>query len=177
MESEKIVTFATLEKVGYHDLAEKFKELGIAGVWSAGKKKVDLINKALAELAKIKELEGIKKDSTPTVGDEDKSKLDEDKSKLDEEEALDIAKKAQDKKIKVAAKAKAKAEKEASEALINIPKIEDYVEKINRVDANLLNNIAGHRAALLKKKSQYVKQFKELFGVNWETYERTLIDE
>ena len=170
MESEKIVTFATLEKVGYHDLAEKFKELGIAGVWSAGKKKVDLINKALAELAKIKELEGIKKDSPPTVGDEDKSKL-------DEEEALDIAKKAQDKKIKVAAKAKAKAEKEASEALINIPKIEDYVEKINRVDANLLNNIAGHRAALLKKKSQYVKQFKELFGVNWETYERTLIDE
>ncbi len=174
MESDKIITFEVLNKVNYQDFKKKFEEMGISEHYVAGKKKVNLINIALEKLAEIKEKEDIKRDGIPEKSVEEVAK------EIETEEVTGEVKEAKEKQAKkeeAAAKAKAKAEKENREALENIPKIEDYVAKINRVDMNLLNNIKGHRQLLLNKKAEYCKQFKKHFRIDWETYERNLLDE
>lgn len=46
--SEKKVTKSDLSKVKYGELLAKFTELGVPEVWTAGKKKNDMIEKAIA---------------------------------------------------------------------------------------------------------------------------------
>ena len=53
-----------LEETNYNDLKKKFTELGIESAYTAGKKKVDLINIAIDVLDKLKV------DSIPVVASE-----------------------------------------------------------------------------------------------------------
>lgn len=138
---QKEITFDYLhDVVKYHELHDKLKELGVGEVWSTRIKKKEVINKALAALAKLKKI----KQENPNSSDEEIL------------EKIDLM--------------KAQEQESAKEELIsqeekeflkqqNIQKInkkqlskEDILKNIRIIDNNLANNIAGQREVLLAKR-------------------------
>jgi len=137
------VSEGELMKVAYGQLKEAFEHLGIVHVWKPGKKKVDLVTKALEELSLKKQLEnkGLSEEEV--------------KVELDKVEADKIAFIAQEVELeKKRAKELAKREEaHAREVKLSKDKLVSQLSKI-QTQLNNQNTIPSRRIHLLKKLGQ-----------------------
>ena len=139
MSKSIVISEQELQEVKYHDLLEKFTELGVPQIWKAGKKKATMITKAIEEL-KIKqslESKGLNEKEVEVELEAIKEK------KIEVEQA---------EKLEVAIKAELKEKKE-------VKKVVDADLSKEVIEANLLNIqkqmvqcIPSHRMILIKKK-------------------------
>jgi hypothetical protein len=139
MNNAKPMTAEDFKDVKYGDLLAKFTELGIPEVWKAGKKKKQMIDKAVEQLAVIKSLEN---------------------SGLKEEDIKEEL------KIVEVKKAEAKEAKELEEVVEAEKADKAIVEKVEKaglthdqikanlrsIEQNLMSNVPAQRIVLLKKK-------------------------
>tara|TARA_R110000796_G_scaffold68451_3_gene156823 strand:+ start:2689 stop:3135 length:447 start_codon:yes stop_codon:yes gene_type:complete len=139
MNNAKPMTAEDFKDVKYGDLLAKFTELGIPDVWKAGKKKKQMIDKAIEQLAVIKSLEnsGLKEED------------------IKEELKIVEVKKAEAKEAKeleevVEAK---KADKAIVAKVENAGLTQDQIKaNLKSIEQNLMSNVPAQRIVLLKKK-------------------------
>tara|TARA_R110000744_G_scaffold373093_1_gene485111 strand:- start:774 stop:1220 length:447 start_codon:yes stop_codon:yes gene_type:complete len=139
MNNAKPMTAEDFKDVKYGDLLAKFTELGIPDVWKAGKKKKQMIDKAIEQLAVIKSLEnnGLKEEE------------------IKEELKIVEVKKAEAKEAKeleevVEAK---KADKAIVAKVEKAGLTQDQIKaNLRSIEQNLMSNVPAQRIVLLKKK-------------------------
>ena len=139
MNNAKPMTAEDFKDVKYGDLLAKFTELGIPDVWKASKKKKQMIDKAIEQLAVIKSLEnnGLKEEE------------------IKEELKIVEVKKAEAKEAKELEEVV--EAKEADKAIV--AKVEkagltqDQIKaNLRSIEQNLMSNVPAQRIVLLKKK-------------------------
>ena len=137
--SNEVVTKQELNEVKYGDLLAKFTELGIEEAWTPGKKKLDMIDKAIEKLNIKRSLE--------EKGLEGK----------EIEKELEVIEQAKVEAGKAEALANAIAEEEKDKQMVveieEIKLTKEQIESnIKNIDANLRGGVAAHRNILLKKR-------------------------
>ena len=134
----KAITAEDFRDVKYHDLLNKFTELGIPEVWKGGAKKSDLIKKAVDRLKIKSSLESIGLDK-------------EEVSKEVEKMAIKKAK-AEDQKILEEAKQVEKEDKAIANKIIKSNLTKEQIEKnIKTIEGNLAGGVPSHRKVLIIK--------------------------
>ena len=135
-----------LEALKYGDFKKEFEKLGISAVWKPGTKKAEMVQDALRQLKKLKELkaEGTKEEDLEKEAEKQAAKLKE----KEEKAAFELEKK------------RKKAERKANkEALVKVEKKEHSIETLEKAlrntNANLGNAPSNSaRQVLLNKKQQ-----------------------
>ncbi len=137
------VSEGQLMKVAYGDLKKAFEHLEIGHVWKPGKKKVDLVNKALEELSLKKQLESKGLSEQEVKQELDKVEADK-KAFLQQEVELER---------KRAEELKQRETEYAREVKLSKDKLESQLVKI-QTQLNNQNTIPSRRTHLLKKLEQ-----------------------
>jgi multidrug resistance efflux pump len=139
MNNGKKVTVEDFKDVKYGDLLAKFTELGVPNAWANGKKKIDMIYKAVKQLAVIKSLEneGLSDEQVK----EELIKADIAREELVKDEQVKFA---QDAEI---------ADKAIVDKIEKAELTQDQIKSnLKTIEQNLKSNIPAHRDILQKKK-------------------------